>query len=138
MIESANGKVTLWQGVANGFKQLFKTPNVFFKSYEFRWIFFVYSSTYISSNFADHFDIPGIQAPILKLMVSFGVNTTASLIKDKALAQHFGKSEAKPFPITSFGLFLLRDIVAMASAFTLPPILGEIIAKKYGISERNA
>ncbi len=61
------------------------------------------------------------------------VNTTTSLAKDKALTQKFGTKAAKSFPISSFGLFFLRDIVAMASAFTIPPILGEIISDKFNI-----
>lgn len=32
----------------------------------------------------------------------------------------------------------MRDIVAMASAFTLPPILGNYISEKYGIEEHKA
>jgi len=31
----------------------------------------------------------------------------------------------------------MRDIVAMASAFTIPPILGEIISDKFKISSAN-
>lgn len=82
----------LWKGVGNGLRQLFLTPQIFLKSYEFKWVFFVYSSTYLSSNLADHVDVPGVTPPIVKLTISFLVNTTASLIKDKALAQHFGKT----------------------------------------------
>lgn len=70
-------------------------------------------------------------------MITFLVNTTTSLIKDKALAQRFGAKEVKPFPLTSFGLFFLRDIVAMASAFTIPPALGEIISDKFNIDSKN-
>lgn len=124
VIENANGKTPLWQGVWKGFRSLFLTPQVFLKSYEFKWIFFVYASTYASSNIADHVEINRVDPSIVKLMISFLVNTSASLVKDKALAMAFGNQTSKPFPMSAFGLFLLRDIVAMASAFTIPPILG--------------
>jgi hypothetical protein len=50
----------------------------------------VYTSTYISSNLSDHLKVPGVDQSILKLMITFVVNTTTSLAKDKALAQRFG------------------------------------------------
>jgi uncharacterized protein YejL (UPF0352 family) len=50
----------------------------------------VYTSTYISSNLSDHLKVSEIDPAILKLMVTFVVNTTTSLAKDKALAQKFG------------------------------------------------
>ena len=137
VIESANGKTPLWRGVANGFRSLVFSPQIFLRSYEFRWIFFVYSSTYASSNLADHVIVNGIDPAIVKLVISFVVNTSTSLIKDKALAQAFGNTDARPFPMTSFGLFLLRDVVAMASAFTIPPILGKYISDKFGLEEKT-
>lgn len=64
----------------------------------------------------------------MKLLTTFVVNTTTSLIKDKALTQKFGTTIVRSFPLTSYGLFFLRDIIAMASAFTIPPYLGELIS----------
>lgn len=133
MIENANGKTPLWTGVYNGLKSLFTQPQVFLRAFEFKWLLLVYTSTYISSNLADHAHVQGIDPAILKLMITFVVNTVTSLAKDKALAQRFGAKEKKSFPLTSFGLFFLRDIVAMASAFTIPPILGEFISEKMDI-----
>ena len=124
IIENANGRMPLWKGVGKGLKSMLFTPRTFFTSYEFRWIFFVYSTTYATSNLCDHIKVKGVDPAIVKLMLPFLVNTTASLVKDKALAQAFGATDVRPFPMSSFGLFLARDIVAIASAFTLPPILG--------------
>lgn len=97
----------------------------------------VYTSTYISSNLADHIAINGVDPALLKLGITFVVNTVTSLAKDKALTQKFGTKQAKSFPISSFGLFCLRDIVAMASAFTIPPILGEVISDRFDIEQKN-
>ena len=123
VIENANGRVPLWRGVGIGLKSMITTPNIFFRSYEFKWIFFVYLATYSTSNLCDHIKVKGVDPALVKLTITFLVNTTASLMKDKAFAQAFGVKEVKPFPNSSFGLFLLRDIVAIASAFTIPPIL---------------
>ena len=107
------------------------------KSYAFRWIFFVYSTTYATSNLCDHIRISNVDPAIVKLTITFLWNTTASLVKDKALAQAFGATEVRPFPNSSFVLFLLRDAVAVASAFTIPPILGKVISDKIGTSEQR-
>jgi hypothetical protein len=124
IIENANGKIPLWTGVANGFKSLFLKPHIFLRTYEFKWLLLVYTSTYISSNLADHWRISGVDPALLKLMTTFLVNTVTSIIKDKALTQRFGSSDVHTFPLKSYLLFFLRDIVAMAAAFTSPPPLG--------------
>ena len=90
VIENANGKTPLWTGVYNGLKNLFTQPHVFLRAFEFKWLLVVYTSTYISSNLSDHIHVSGVDPSILKLMITFVVNTTASLAKDKALAQKFG------------------------------------------------
>lgn len=108
------------------------------RSFEFNCVLMVYSSTYISSNLADHMHIKGIDDSLLKLIVTFAVNTSASLIKDKALTQRFGSSEKRNFPMASFGLFFLRDVIAMASAFTIPAILGKYIHNNSSIDEKNS
>ena len=116
---------------------MFFTPQVFLKSYEFRWIFFVYAVTYGSSNVADHVKINGVDPSLVKLMISFLANTTTSLAKDKALAQRFGNSDGKKFPLSALGLFLVRDVIAMASAFTIPAILADKIHDSTDLSHKN-
>jgi hypothetical protein len=64
---------------------------------------------------------------MIALLATFIVNTTSSMIKDKALAQKLGKTKPRPFPVASLILFLLRDIIAMASAFTIPPFIADEI-----------
>jgi hypothetical protein len=44
------------------------------------------------------------------------------LIKDKKYAEKYANKLPK-FPLSSYLLFFSRDLVAMAGAFTLPPIL---------------
>ena len=134
IIENANGKTNLWTGVIKGFKKLFLQPGKFFSAYEFRWIFLVYGSTYVTSNLSDHLRLSWVDPAISKLFLTFTVNTTLSLFKDKALAQKLGHGEARKFPISALNLFFMRDLVAIASAFTLPPIMGKMIEDKFGFS----
>lgn len=117
---------------------MFFKPKIFFTAFEFKWVLAVYHATYVTSNLADHYVIPGLDPAISKLASVFLVNTTFSLLKDKALAQRLGKGEARKFPPSALGLFFTRDIIAMASAFTIPPILGKYIEKKWGYSETTS
>lgn len=98
----------------------------------------VYTATYASSNIADHWHIHGVEPSLIKLMTTFCVNTGTSIIKDKALTQRFGTGEARSFPLKSYGLFFLRDLIAMASAFTLPPYLGEVLSTLTDMDAKNA
>ena len=138
MIENANGKTPLWTGVANGFRRMFFKPSVFFVSYEYKWLLFVYHVTYTASNLADHYKLPFVDPVLSKLLTVFLFNTSTGIIKDKCLAQYFGQCEVRPFPWKSLGLFFFRDFLAMASAFTLPPILGKKIEEKMNVSADNA
>jgi len=106
---------------------MFLKPRIFFTAFEFKWILFVYHATYITSNLADHYTIPGLDPAISKLISVFAVNSATGIMKDKALTQRLGLGKPHPFPLKSLGLFFLRDLIAMASAFTLPPLLGKVI-----------
>lgn len=39
--------------------------------------------------------------------------------------------------MSSYALFFVRDLIAMASAFTIPPIFGKFLVEKFGISEKS-
>lgn len=70
------------------------------------------------------------------LIITFAVNTTCGILKDKAYIQHFGAVQSKSFPASSLLLLFLRDIITVASAFTLPPIFGRMLEEKLDLSER--
>ena len=90
IIENANGKTSLWTGVGQGLKNMFLKPKMFFRTFEFKWVLAVYQATYVTSNLADHYVVPWLDPAISKLIAVFLVNTTFSLLKDKALTQRLG------------------------------------------------
>jgi hypothetical protein len=138
VIEYTSGKGGLWQLAGENLSVIFKSPISFFTGFSFRWMYFVYFLTYATSNFADHVNFtPEVSHPIQKLLMVFLANTTCSLIKDKKYAVKYGQISTRPFPLASYGLFFLRDLIAMASAFTIPPILGKAISKKFDITQAN-
>ena len=99
-------------------------------------MYLVFASTYITSNLADHIDFT-ISHPVQKLAIVFLVNTTMSLKRDREYAMRLGTRTAKTFPLLSYGLFFVRDMIAMATAFTIPPILGRAISYEFGVSAKN-
>jgi hypothetical protein len=139
VIEYANGKQTVREGVRSGLARLFTSPIEFFTSYKFRWMYFVYAVTYTTNNLTDHSTIiPDIPIPLQNLVCTFIVNTVCGILKDKAYIQHFGVAHPKVFPAATLGLLFLRDIITVASAFTLPHVFAESIHGRLGVSEHSS
>jgi hypothetical protein len=126
VIEYANGKQTVKEGIRSGLSRLFTKPIDFFTSYKFRWMYFVYAMTYTTNNLTDHSAIiPDVPFPIQNLIFTFCANTICGILKDKAYIQHFGAVQPKVFPAATLGLLFLRDLITVASAFTLPSIFAK-------------
>jgi len=62
-----------------------------------------------------------------KLVTTTGINTVASMMKDRAFAQLFGASVTTGVPMTAYAAWLTRDAVSMSCFFTLPPIVGNML-----------
>lgn len=128
VIEYANKKEpTVWTAAGKSMRTLLTKPFTFLRSFEFRWMLFVYLPTYSIPNMMDHFNFTDkISHPIQKLIAAFLINTSTSLIKDMIYTKRLNPFKpVEPFPLKSFVLFFLRDMVAMAGAFTLPPIVAK-------------
>ena len=123
----------------NGLTRLVTTPVSFFTSYKFKWMYFVYLMTYATNNFTDHsYIIPDMPIAIQNLIMTFCVNTTCGVLKDKAYIQHFGAIQPKAFPAISLVILFLRDLITVSSAFTFPPIFAESLQERFGVSERKS
>lgn len=122
-----------------GLTRLFTTPVAFFTSYKFKWMYFVYLMTYTTNNLTDHSNIiPDVPIAIQNLIMTFCVNTVCGVLKDKAYIQHFGAVQPKAFPAITLGILFLRDLITVASAFTLPPIFAEYLEESLEVSERKS
>lgn len=109
-----------------GLRRLFTTPLSFFASFKFRWMYFVYSFTYSANNLSDHVAFQNVvPISIQNLLITFTVNTACGILKDKMYIQHFGASAPKAFPVPALFLLFFRDLITMAAAFTLPPIIAK-------------
>ena len=125
VMEFANRKFpTLWSAVNSSLKTMVTQPWKFMKGFEFRWMCFVFLPTFTVSNVADHYNISDdIPMNIQKLLLVCLTNTTTSLIKDRIYILRLNPHKPiEPLPIASLFLLFTRDLIAMMSAFTLPPI----------------
>lgn len=64
---------------------------------EFQWVFAVYVITYSTSNLSTKIleNCQWIDPLVGKLLLTFIVNSSGSMIKDKALAQRLGKQKKR-------------------------------------------
>ncbi len=135
LAQNSSGTAPLWTSFGSSIKELVKSPVQFLKSPSFRWIWLVYSSTYFAAN------AMGTASAATKTDGKFAtwaatstVNTTTSILKDRAFARLFGKTNVAPTPtpMGSYAAWLTRDLVSMAVFFNLPPIVGDRIGKYTG------
>jgi hypothetical protein len=88
-------------------------------------LWFVYSVTYLAANSIDTISESfGMNPAIPVLIASTTANTIACITKDAAFARMFGKPQGKKkVPVSSYVVWLGRDLITAFSAFTLPPML---------------
>uniref|UniRef100_A0A7S3K034 Uncharacterized protein n=1 Tax=Aureoumbra lagunensis TaxID=44058 RepID=A0A7S3K034_9STRA len=99
---------------------LLKKPLAFSLAPECRWVSLVYASTYAASNLVDSTcEIYEKQSTLPKLVATTAANSGTCLAKDAAFARAYGTGGSS-FPVASFALFLLRDVLTMGCAFILP------------------
>lgn len=140
VMEFANRKYpSIWSAAGNSLKTMITQPFKFMGGFEFRWMCFVYFPTFTVSNVADHFNLTdSVPHPIQKLLAVFVTNTITSLMKDRVFIRRLNPHKPiEPLPISSLMLLFTRDILAMAAAFTLPPILARYMKDNHGWDYAN-
>ena len=65
-------------------------------------------------------------------------NVTLSVLKDKAFARMFGTGVPKSMPVTSMGLFAVRDSMTILASFSLPGIVSAKVQRDYAIEKSKA
>lgn len=134
--QNASGAMTLWKSLQNSIKNIFHSPIKFTKSPEFRWIFFVYSMTYISANNIDTFcQVYKIDPDLPKFFGVSSVNICCSILKDRAFAKLFGTKTPGKVPKLSLACFGIRDSLTVLCSFIVPNKLSFYLQVK-GLSKK--
>ncbi len=139
---TADASISILSSLKSTMTQFIRNPIQFVNTREFRWIFFVYGSTYMAANSVDSLcKIYQIDDVLPKLFGVTAINMTASVLKDRAYAQYFGNSSAKPSPVGAIPLLIwfFRDILTVANAFILPDRMsGALVKTKLVDNEASA
>lgn len=141
VMEFANRKYpSIWSAAGNSLKEMVTHPLRFIGGFEFRWMCFVYFPTFTVSNVADHCNLTdAVPHPIQKLLAVFLTNTVTSLMKDRVYIRRLNPHKPiEPLPVSSLMLLFTRDILAMAAAFTVPPIAAKYMKDNHGWDYNNA
>ncbi|TYZ58312.1 hypothetical protein PybrP1_004687 [[Pythium] brassicae (nom. inval.)] len=136
--ENASGRRTLMNGVKELSRSFVERPLQFCKSREFLWIFGLYSATYATANsVGSYYEWKEADGQMPKLLATTAVNMSLVIAKDKAFAQMFGVTKTHKFPVTSMGLFAVRDALTVVSCFHAPKIIMEHL-REQGMNEKLA
>lgn len=135
IVSAAAGRSTLVNGVVNGVVDMLRRPHRSLLLNPAYWMVAgVYGVTYAAANLIDTTCRRNAAGEALhgttKLLGTTAVNTSACIAKDVAFARMFGAQSAAagPMPLATIGLFGARDLLTIASAFTVPKPLAAAFA----------
>mmetsp|Transcript_27278 Transcript_27278/g.82251 ORF Transcript_27278/g.82251 Transcript_27278/m.82251 type:complete len:287 (-) Transcript_27278:45-905(-) len=134
IIEAASGGPKLLSGVLKGCGDALRRPHVaLFANPAYYMMVGVYAATYAAANGIDtaatRTDASPATHAAATLAGTTAVNSTACIMKDVAFAKMFGGAAKKAgMPLATVGLFGARDLVTVASAFTVPAHLADALA----------
>jgi hypothetical protein len=131
VVQAQSGAAKIFPAFLGQLRKMFLTPHKYVIDKPFLWVFGVYGPTYIMNNTIDSLcKIYNIDDVIPKLTGITAVNMTMSILKDAALAKYFGTKAVGRVPLNSYIIWLIRDILAMASAFIIPQRLAKVIERR--------
>ena len=132
IFSNASGKEPMTQCLKNNFRKLIFQPSAIFSSKSFKWIWLVYSGTYIVANSIELLCTRNsIDWYIPKFLGSSVTNISLSLLKDQAFSKMFGVVKPKSLPPSSFVLFAMRDSITIGSSFNLPYTISQNLQHSY-------
>ncbi|KAJ3128164.1 hypothetical protein HK098_005064 [Nowakowskiella sp. JEL0407] len=139
IVSHAAGVQKLGLGVASGFLELIKRPFTFMKQPSVLIVAAVYAGTFGTANATDSICAKlKTSSAMPKFISSSAVNLGLSLWKDRAFTVWYSSVTPRSVPLPTYALYGLRDALTMAASFSLPPVLGSFIHKKFYIEDKNS
>ncbi|GMF21408.1 unnamed protein product [Phytophthora fragariaefolia] len=128
IIENASGARPLGRGLKELSVEFLKHPLRFVGKREFHLIFGLYTATYVTANVVDSVcEYAEADNQMPKFIGTTAVNMSLCIAKDRAFARMFGVIAPAAFPLTSIGLFAVRDSMTCAASFNAPKVLAKKI-----------
>jgi hypothetical protein len=75
-------------------------------------------------------EFASVNPALYKLGFTSAVNMTLGVMKDKYFAQVFSGKPVTKFPLTSWGIFIFRDVFTIGAGFTFPSIVSRYAQEK--------
>ena len=163
IVHSAAGSHTLMQSGIESINGMVRNPIQYFKSPTFIFMWAVYAATYSTANslktIVEHKEYASAMRKeegdrrskgassnnnmaLGKVGIFLGttfVNSSASLIKDRAYARMFGNAAVSTsIPRMTYALWITRDLLVVGSSFILPDLVSGRIAEQYNMDEKDA
>ncbi|KAF1772497.1 hypothetical protein JG687_00007916 [Phytophthora cactorum] len=137
IIENASGARSLGRGLKELSADFVKHPLRFIGKREFHLIFGLYTATYVTANVVDSVcEYAETDNQMPKFIGTTAVNMSLCIAKDRAFARMFGVIAPAAFPLTSIGLFAVRDSMTCGASFNAPKVLAKKIEDK-GLMEKS-
>jgi hypothetical protein len=113
--------MSLYKAAFNNFKSMFLTPMKFFSKPTFGAVCLVYGATYIAANTITTFcEVNNHDSYYPKLFGTTVANMGFGIMKDRYFAKVFNRRAPPVFPLASWGLFCIRDLLTIGAGFNFP------------------
>lgn len=159
LVQRSTGSHTLLQSAWSTTQYLARHPVMYLKSPTFLWLWGTYACTYAAANslrtLTDHYEettqeevsssksnatsasSSSTSSAALFLGTTM-VNSTTSLMKDRAYAKLFGNAvQNAGVPAVSYALWMSRDLTVVGSSFLLPPVVAQWIQERTSIQSQD-
>lgn len=152
IVQKAAGTHSIIQSSWNSVGNILKNPGSYFRSPMFFMMWGVYASTYCTANCLktlvehqnhfsrrDHKQKDDGLGKIGVFAMTTVVNSSATMLKDKYYATHFGTATASTrMPKLTYLLWGVRDCMVIGSSFILPDIMCDILTKNSDLDRTTA
>jgi hypothetical protein len=133
--KAANSSVKLFPSALKNLKSLFLSPKAFVSKPTFIFVCVVYGGTYITANVVNTLcEFSNVNPALYKLGFTSAVNMTLGVMKDKYFAQVFSGKPVTKFPLSSWSIFIFRDVFTIGAGFTLPGMTSKYIQESKLVS----
>jgi hypothetical protein len=158
IVETANGTKNILTSARNSVGTMIQNPLQYIKSPTFLLMWGVYSATYSAANSFKTLEEHQSHSATTKNKQSSGtihlgtflgttfVNSSASILKDRAYARMFSNAALssatstpfKSFTKTTYAMWIMRDLSVVGSSFLLPDLVSKHLVESYGIDASTA
>ncbi|KAF0716435.1 Aste57867_2859 [Aphanomyces stellatus] len=128
IIENATGKRRLSCALKAITGDFVRNPFAFVRRREFALVYGLYAATYVSANTMETMcDAANVESAMPRFAATSAVNVSLCVYKDREFARMFSPVGPHKFPLTSLGLFAMRDAMTVAATFFTPPEIAAFI-----------